>query len=98
MSVLFTQNWDIIPGSESEYAHFITDRYIPGTTGKGFYPVGGYYVEVGFGPKVVAVYAAESLQSCRRLSQICKVQGVDPDTQVNGVQLCCRCLRTHRQC
>ena len=61
MSILFTQHWDIIPGSESEYAQFITDRYIPETAGKSFYPVGGYYVEVGFGPKIVAVYAAESL-------------------------------------
>ncbi len=61
MSVLFTQNWEIIPGSENEYAQFITDRYIPETTDKGFYPVGGYYVEVGFGPKTIAVYAAENL-------------------------------------
>lgn len=61
MSILFTQNWEIIPGSEDEYAQFITDRYIPETTDQGFYPVGGYYVEVGFGPKTVAVYAAENL-------------------------------------
>ena len=61
MSILFTQNWAIIPGSEDEYAQFITDRYIPETTDQGLYPVGCYYVEVGFGPKTVAVYAAENL-------------------------------------
>lgn len=62
MSILFTQHWDIIPGSESEYAQFVTEEYIPETTNGSLYPVGGYYVEVGFGPKVVAVYAAESLK------------------------------------
>ncbi len=72
MSILFTQHWDIIPGSESEYAKFITDRYIPETTRKGFEVVGGYYVEVGFGPRVIAVYLAESLQ---QLSEIVATPG-----------------------
>lgn len=61
MSILFTQHWDLIPGAESEYMQFIAERYIPETEEKGFHPVGGYYVEVGFGPRIVAVYAAENL-------------------------------------
>lgn len=62
MSFLFTQHWDIIPGREDEYAQFITDTYIPQTKTATFYPVGGYYVEVGFGPRTVAVYAAEDFK------------------------------------
>ncbi len=63
MSVLFTQHWDIIPGRENEYAQFITEQYIPGTETEGFRAAGGYYVEVGFGPRTVAVYVADSLEA-----------------------------------
>jgi hypothetical protein len=61
MAILFIQNWDIIHGKEEEYADFISDVYIPETTAAGWVPVGGYYVEVGFGPRVLAVYSAEDL-------------------------------------
>jgi hypothetical protein len=62
MSILFVQNWDIVPGKEDEYAKFVTDTYIPATTAMGFIPVGGYYVEVGFGPRIVAVYTSNDLK------------------------------------
>jgi hypothetical protein len=55
MSILFIQNWDIIPGKELEYEQFIGDIFIPEMTIHGLISVGGYYVEVGFGPRVVAV-------------------------------------------
>ncbi len=62
MSILFIQNWDIVPGKEDEYAAFVSDTYIPETTAPGFIPVGGYYVEVGFGPRVLAVYSADNVE------------------------------------
>lgn len=60
MSILFVQNWDITHGKENEYASFIADYYLPEITTVGLVPVGGYYVEVGFGPRIIAVYSAES--------------------------------------
>jgi hypothetical protein len=62
MSILFIQNWDIIHGKGDEYTRFVTDTYIPETSAMGFVPVGGYYVEVGFGPKVLAVYSCNALE------------------------------------
>ena len=58
MSVLFIHNWDIIQGKENEYERFVTDVLIPETTILGLMAVGGYYVEVGFGPRVIAVHRA----------------------------------------
>ncbi|MBP1748527.1 MAG: hypothetical protein H6Q52_1066 [Deltaproteobacteria bacterium] len=62
MSFLFTQHWDIIPGREDEYANFLKETYIPQTTTETYYPAGGYYVEVGFGPRTIAVYVVEDLR------------------------------------
>ena len=62
MSFLFTQHWDIIPGLEEEYAGFLKETYIPETTTGTFYPVGGYYVTVGFGPRTIAVYFVEDFR------------------------------------
>jgi hypothetical protein len=56
MSVLFVQNWDVIPGKEADYERFVGDTFIPELTVHGLIPVGGYYVEVGFGPRVHVVH------------------------------------------
>ncbi len=61
MSILLIQNWDIIHGKEEEYAKFITEVYIPETTGIGIISVGGFYVEVGFGPRVIAVHSVNEM-------------------------------------
>ena len=58
MPVLFTQNWDIIQGKEDDYAAFVSQVYIPKMTELGLIPVGGYYVEVGVGTRIVAVHGA----------------------------------------
>lgn len=60
MPVLFTQNWDILQDKEDDYATFVTQEYMPRMTDLGLTPVGGYYVEVGFGPRIVAVHSAET--------------------------------------
>ena len=61
MSFLFTQHWDIIPGREQDYESFVSKTYIREMTDMGLLPVGGYYVEVGFGPRIIAVHSADDL-------------------------------------
>ena len=67
MPVLFTQNWDIIHGKEDDYATFVAQEYMPRMTELGLTPVGGYYVEVGFGPRIVAVHSTETSEELARL-------------------------------
>jgi len=67
MSLLFIQNWDIIQGKEDEYTRYVNDTYLPEITTLGFIPVGGYYVEVGFGPRILAVFSSESLDDISRI-------------------------------
>ncbi|HOW53216.1 MAG TPA: hypothetical protein PLR60_01075 [Syntrophorhabdaceae bacterium] len=67
MSLLFIQYWDVIEGREDEYAGFINNTYLPAIGTLGFVPVGGYYVEIGFGPRSIAVFSAESLDEISRI-------------------------------
>ena len=71
MAVLLTQSWDIIQGKEDEYAHFAASTLIPGMAALGLVPVGGYYVEVGFGPRIVAIHRAGDTE------ELCRVMGRD---------------------
>jgi hypothetical protein len=66
MDVLFTQSWDIVPGKEDEYVGFIINTFLPGLSAVGLVPVGGYYVEVGFGPRIVAVNRAAGIDGLSR--------------------------------
>ncbi|MBP8625271.1 MAG: hypothetical protein KBE27_00915 [Syntrophorhabdaceae bacterium] len=59
MAILFIQNWDIIHGREDDYKTFINDRYLSEIAEIGLIAVGGYYVEVGFGPRIIVVFSAE---------------------------------------
>ncbi len=67
MPVLFTTAWDIIPGKENEYADFIAGAYLRETAATGLTAVGGYYVEVGFGPRIIGVSLAADLESLSRI-------------------------------
>lgn len=62
MPILFTMSWDIIPGNEQVYSELIAQTFLPEATAMGLVPVGGYYVEVGFGPRVIGVHSCESQQ------------------------------------
>lgn len=62
MPILFTLSWDIIPGNEQEYSEFISQTFIPETMAMGLTPVGGYYVEAGFGPRVIGVHSCANHQ------------------------------------
>lgn len=62
MSILFNLTWDIIPGTEQEYSDFISTTFLNEATAMGLEPVGAYYVEVGFGPRVIGVHSCSSAQ------------------------------------
>lgn len=55
MTTLFSQHWDVIPGKFDEYSTFISSEYNPGLEKMGLKILGGYYVAVGEGPRIVAV-------------------------------------------
>ncbi len=61
MSLLFTQDWDVIHGQEDAYEQFVTDRFIPQCNKLGLTSVGGFYVQVGVGPKIISIKSAPSL-------------------------------------
>ncbi|OPX94315.1 MAG: hypothetical protein A4E58_02599 [Syntrophorhabdus sp. PtaB.Bin006] len=67
MSILFTQNFDIIQEKEEEYGEFIAQTYVPQMNAMGLASVGGYYVEIGFGPRVIGVHASRSLDELSRV-------------------------------
>lgn len=67
MTILFTQEWDIIREKEKEYDDFISQEYIPRSNEMNLCSVGGYYVEVGFGPRIISV---KSIPSMNDLSEI----------------------------
>lgn len=61
MRILFSQDWDILPEKEDEYDEFIAE-FIRECEKLGIQAVGGFYIEVGFGPRIVFVGSAESLE------------------------------------
>jgi len=61
MSLLLTQDWDVLRGKEDEYAAFVTRTFIPECNKLGLQSVGGFYVAVGVGPKVISIKSAPSL-------------------------------------
>jgi hypothetical protein len=60
-AVLFNQHWDIAPGKQQAYSDFVMTYYNPTLNGIGIKLVGGYYVTVGMGPRVIAVGLTRSL-------------------------------------
>ncbi len=73
MAVLFTQHWEIVHGKEHEYGAFLMDQYISRAEELGLHIVGGYYVAIGRGPRVIAVSSAENLD---RIEEILRLKGM----------------------
>jgi hypothetical protein len=67
MSVLYTQSWDITHGKEFEYSQFIVETYLPAVADMGLIPVGGYYVEVGIGPRIIGVYSVNETEEVLKI-------------------------------
>jgi len=55
MTILFTQYWDVNPGDYDEYSKFVSEEFNPGLEKMGIQLVGGFYVAVGSGPRIMAV-------------------------------------------
>lgn len=66
MSILFTQHWDAMPGQYNDYSNFISLYYNPTLTRLGLHLVGGYYVVVGEGPRIIAVATVNDMESLQR--------------------------------
>ncbi len=60
MTILFTQYWDVNPGEYDEYSAFISNEFNPGIENLGMELVGGFYVAVGAGPRIMAVAAMKN--------------------------------------
>lgn len=65
MPILFVQHWDVMPGKYEEYVSFISDRYIRTLQELGIRLVGGYYVKMGEGPRIVAVATVDEAENFR---------------------------------
>jgi len=61
MTILFAQSWDVIPGKSDEYSTFVTNEYNPTLEKLGLKLLGGYYVAVGEGPRIIAVATVEKV-------------------------------------
>jgi hypothetical protein len=61
MAVLFNQHWDLAPGKQQAYSDFLMTHYNPTLNKIGIKLVGGYYVTVGMGPRIIAVGLAQTL-------------------------------------
>ena len=66
MAILFTQNWDVIPGKFDDYSSFVTNDYNPTMESLGLRMVGGYYVAVGEGPRIFAVAEVENVDKLQK--------------------------------
>lgn len=67
MTILFTQYWDVIPGKFDEYSAFVSNEYNPTMNRIGIRLLGGYYVAVGEGPRIVAVATVEEHDYLRKI-------------------------------
>jgi hypothetical protein len=66
MAILFTQYWDVIPEKFDEYSGFVIQEYNPVLERLGIKLVGGYYVAVGEGPRIVAVATVDDAENLRQ--------------------------------
>jgi hypothetical protein len=67
MAILFVQYWDVMPGKFDEYSSFATHEYNPTLKDMGITLVGGYYVAVGAGPRIVAVATVDEAENLPRI-------------------------------
>src|SRR5680860_223016 len=67
MQVLLTLEWDVSPDREDEYSAFVARTFIPKCNEMGLLSVGGFYVEVGRGPRIISVKRVESLDDLARI-------------------------------
>lgn len=66
MTVLFIQQWDIATNKNNEYSDYIMTRYAPKMQELGLKLLGGYYVAVGEGPRIIAASLAQSMEQLQK--------------------------------
>lgn len=67
MTVLFAQNWDVRPGMFEQYGDFVSREYNPTLETLGIKLLGGYYVAVGEGPRIIAVGTVDEQDYLRKI-------------------------------
>ena len=67
MNILFTQYWDVMPERFDEYSSFVTNEYNPTLNKLGLKLLGGFYVAVGQGPRIIAVATVEDQDYLRKI-------------------------------
>ena len=67
MAVLFSQSWDVITGKFDEYSTFVSNEYNPTLNRLGVKLLGGYYVAVGEGPRIMAVGTVDESDYLRKI-------------------------------
>jgi len=67
MTVLFTQYWDVVHGKFDEYSEFMTNEYMPALEQLGIKLLGGFYVAVGEGPRIIVVATVEEQDYLRKI-------------------------------
>jgi hypothetical protein len=67
MTSLFTQYWDVIPGKFDEYSAFVSNEYVPAMERLGLKLLGGFYVAVGQGPRIIVVGTVDEQDYLRRI-------------------------------
>ncbi len=63
MTILFSQSWDVITDKFDGYSTFVSNEYNPGLEAIGIKLLGGYYVAVGSGPRIIAVATVDKEES-----------------------------------
>lgn len=67
MTVLFAQSWDVLPGMFDQYGDFVSKEYNATVERLGIKLLGGYYVAVGEGPRIIAVGTVDEQDYLRKI-------------------------------
>lgn len=67
MAILFAQYWDVVEDKDRQYEEFILGTHIPSLEKTGLRVVGGYYVVIGAGPRIVGISTTENLQEFQNM-------------------------------
>ena len=70
VQILMQTEWDVPAERVDEYSDFVKRSFIPKCNELGLLSVGGFYVEVGFGPTIISVKRVESLEDLFRVMSV----------------------------
>lgn len=85
---MFVTHWDVVENKEREYEQFILKTYIPACKQIGLRMLGGYYVVVGAGPRIIGISMAESPSELQRAVTSDEYGLVMEQFSLHRVQIC----------